>query len=153
MRSPVEEKMLVAFWGTRGSISTPGRTTEKYGGNTPCVTIENQGTRIVLDAGTGIRNLGIELVREAESRKQLLALHLFLSHTHWDHIQGLPFFQTAYLKDTKVNPKSLRVISPLAFSRCQFSPGGGPVFPGIRPRCAGPDTEPVSTGPSSAGRT
>jgi phosphoribosyl 1,2-cyclic phosphodiesterase len=94
--------MLVTFWGTRGSISTPGRTTEKYGGNTPCVTIESQGTRIILDAGTGIRNLGIELVRESESRKHPLGIHLFLSHTHWDHIQGLPFFQPAYLKDTKV---------------------------------------------------
>lgn len=102
MRSPLAEKMLVTFWGTRGSISTPGRTTEKYGGNTPCVTIENQATKIVLDAGTGIRNLGIELVREAETRKQPLRIHLFLSHTHWDHIQGLPFFQPAYLKDTRV---------------------------------------------------
>jgi phosphoribosyl 1,2-cyclic phosphodiesterase len=94
--------MLVTFWGTRGSISTPGRTTEKYGGNTPCVTMESQGTTIILDAGTGIRNLGIELVREAGSRKQPLGTHLFLSHTHWDHIQGLPFFAPAYLKDTKV---------------------------------------------------
>lgn len=102
MSSPLEQEMLVTFWGTRGSISTPGRTTEKYGGNTPCVTIENQGTRVILDAGTGIRNLGIELVREAESRKEPLQIHLFLSHTHWDHIQGLPFFQPAYLKDTKL---------------------------------------------------
>ena len=102
MSSPLEQKMLVTFWGTRGSISTPGRTTEKYGGNTPCVTIENQGTRVILDAGTGIRNLGIELVREAESRKQPLQIHLFLSHTHWDHIQGLPFFLPAYQKDTKL---------------------------------------------------
>jgi len=102
MSSPLEQKMLVTFWGTRGSISTPGRTTEKYGGNTPCVTIENQGTRVILDAGTGIRNLGIELVREVESRKQPLQIHLFLSHTHWDHIQGLPFFLPAYQKDTKL---------------------------------------------------
>ena len=102
MSSPPEQKMLVTFWGTRGSISAPGRTTEKYGGNTPCVTSENQGTMVILDAGTGIRNLGIELVREAESRKQPLQIHLFLSHTHWDHIQGLPFFLPAYLKDTKL---------------------------------------------------
>jgi len=115
MKSPVEEKMLVSFWGTRGSISTPGRTTEKYGGNTPCVSIENQGTRIVLDAGTGIRNLGIELVREAEAGRQPLGVHLFLSHTHWDHIQGLPFFQPAYLKDTKItiygSPKKERFLA------------------------------------------
>jgi len=115
MRSPVEEKMLITFWGTRGSISTPGRTTEKYGGNTPCVTIENQGMRVVLDAGTGIRNLGIEWVREAEAVRQPLEVHLFLSHTHWDHIQGLPFFQPAYLKDTKVtiygSPKKERFLA------------------------------------------
>jgi phosphoribosyl 1,2-cyclic phosphodiesterase len=94
--------MLVTFWGTRGSISTPGRTTEKYGGNTPCVTIQNRDTRIILDAGTGIRNLGIDLVRETESGKQPLRIHLFLSHTHWDHIQGLPFFEPAYRKATKL---------------------------------------------------
>lgn len=115
MRSPGSEKMLVTFWGTRGSISTPGRTTEKYGGNTPCVTIESEGTRIILDAGTGIRNLGIELVREAESIKEPLGIHLFLSHTHWDHIQGLPFFLPAYLKDTKVtiygSPKKERFLA------------------------------------------
>jgi phosphoribosyl 1,2-cyclic phosphodiesterase len=115
MKSPVEEKMLVTFWGTRGSISTPGRTTEKYGGNTPCVTIVNQGARIILDAGTGIRNLGIELVGEVESRKEPLSIHLFLSHTHWDHIQGLPFFQPAYLKDTKMtiygSPKKERFLA------------------------------------------
>jgi len=97
-----EAKPLVTFWGTRGSISTPGRITEKYGGNTPCVTVLYQDTHIILDAGTGIRNLGIELTDEFQKQGKELFLHLFLSHTHWDHIQGLPFFQAAYIKDTKL---------------------------------------------------
>lgn len=93
--------LQVTFWGTRGSISTPGRATEKYGGNTPCVSIEHGDTMIIIDAGTGIRNLGIELV-ERFSERESLDLHLLLSHTHWDHIQGLPFFQPAYMPGVKL---------------------------------------------------
>jgi phosphoribosyl 1,2-cyclic phosphodiesterase len=89
--------MHVTFWGTRGSISTPGRGTEKYGGNTPCVSVRYKDAYIILDAGTGIRNLGLELMEILENPEKSLALHLFLSHTHWDHIQGLPFFQPAYM--------------------------------------------------------
>ncbi len=95
-----EAKPLVTFWGTRGSISTPGRTTEKYGGNTPCVTILYKGKGIIFDAGTGIRNFGLDIRDEVGSPESQLSLHLFLSHTHWDHIQGLPFFHPAYNKDT-----------------------------------------------------
>ena len=100
MNSSGQTKTLLTFWGTRGSISTPGRITEKYGGNTPCVSIHNQDTTIIVDAGTGIRNLGLELLREANGTGSPLTLHLFLSHTHWDHIQGLPFFQPAYREST-----------------------------------------------------
>jgi len=102
MNSSAESKTLLTFWGTRGSVSTPGRITEKYGGNTPCVTISHQDITIILDAGTGIRNLGLELLREANGKGSPLTLHLFLSHTHWDHIQGLPFFQPAYREDTRL---------------------------------------------------
>jgi phosphoribosyl 1,2-cyclic phosphodiesterase len=91
---------LVTFWGTRGSISTPGRTTERYGGNTPCITIFHKDTRLILDAGTGIRNFGLDIRDEIGNPENRLSLHLFLSHTHWDHIQGLPFFQPAYDKET-----------------------------------------------------
>ncbi len=81
------------FWGTRGSIPTPGPHTTRYGGNTPCVAVERRdahGDRLViLDAGTGIRALGKAL---AERGNGALAVDLLLSHTHWDHIQGLPFF-------------------------------------------------------------
>jgi len=92
-----EEGMEVSFWGTRGSISTPGRATEKYGGNTPCVAVRCGDAWIILDAGTGIRNLGIELASERSRSSLNSALHLLLSHTHWDHIQGLPFFDPLYM--------------------------------------------------------
>ena len=82
------------FWGVRGSIPTPGPSTVRYGGNTSCVEVRAGGEIIILDAGTGLRSLGRELV--AEFQDQPLNLTLLLSHTHWDHIQGLPFFQPIY---------------------------------------------------------
>lgn len=95
-------RMLVSFWGTRGSISTPGARTEKYGGNTPCIFITHGDTNIILDAGTGIRDLGHDLARHLQHTKKKLKLHLLLSHTHWDHIQGLPFFSPAYMRETEM---------------------------------------------------
>ena len=82
------------FWGVRGSIPTPGPSTVEYGGNTSCVEIRADGQIIILDAGTGMRLLGQRLVEEFETRP--LDLTLLLTHTHWDHIQGLPFFQPVY---------------------------------------------------------
>jgi phosphoribosyl 1,2-cyclic phosphodiesterase/CheY-like chemotaxis protein len=82
------------FWGVRGSIPTPGPTTVQYGGNTTCVEVRAEGQIIILDAGTGLRLLGQQLV--AEFNGQPLDLTLLLTHTHWDHIQGLPFFVPFY---------------------------------------------------------
>jgi phosphoribosyl 1,2-cyclic phosphodiesterase/CheY-like chemotaxis protein len=82
------------FWGVRGSIPTPGPGTVRYGGNTSCIEVRAGGEIIILDAGTGLRSLGKELV--AEFQDQPLNLALLLSHTHWDHIQGIPFFQPIY---------------------------------------------------------
>ena len=90
--------MEVAFWGTRGGISTPGRSTEKYGGNTPCVSVTYEDDVFIFDAGTGIRVLGNDLIVTGGLKNK--RLHLFLTHTHWDHIQGLPFFVPAYVKGT-----------------------------------------------------
>jgi phosphoribosyl 1,2-cyclic phosphodiesterase len=115
MKENQQTRTLVTFWGTRGSISTPGRATEKYGGNTPCVSIQHGDLTLILDAGTGIRNLGIDLLQETETGENHRSLHLFLSHTHWDHIQGLPFFQPAYDSGTSLtiygSPKKGRFLA------------------------------------------
>ncbi len=88
--SPVRVK----FWGVRGSVPCPGPETVRYGGNTSCVEIRVGDEIIILDAGTGLRLLGRALM--AEFKDQPLDLTMLLTHTHWDHIQGLPFFQPVY---------------------------------------------------------
>jgi len=93
--------MTVRFWGTRGSIATPGPGTTRYGGNTSCVELRCGGEILIFDAGTGIRGLGEALMREFEGRP--LIVHLFVSHTHWDHIQGFPFFMPAYQATSTIN--------------------------------------------------
>lgn len=90
----------VKFWGVRGSIATPGPTTVGYGGNTSCIEVRAGGQIIILDAGTGLRSLGRELAREFNDTP--LELNLLLSHTHWDHIQGLPFFQPLYRPNNRI---------------------------------------------------
>jgi phosphoribosyl 1,2-cyclic phosphodiesterase/CheY-like chemotaxis protein len=87
-------QVLVRFWGVRGSIATPGASTLRYGGNTSCVEVRADGQLIVLDAGTGIRPLGLKLAEEFEGVP--LSMTLLITHTHWDHIQGFPFFDAAY---------------------------------------------------------
>lgn len=88
--SPVQVK----FWGVRGSIPSPGPDTVNFGGNTSCVEFRAGDEIIILDAGTGLRGLGRALAEEFGC--QPLNLTLLLTHTHWDHIQGLPFFQPVY---------------------------------------------------------
>jgi phosphoribosyl 1,2-cyclic phosphodiesterase len=84
--------MRVTFWGVRGSIPTPGQGTVRYGGNTSCIAADFGSDIVVFDAGTGIRLLGEELMKRTKKPR----IHLFLSHVHWDHIQGFPFFMPAY---------------------------------------------------------
>jgi phosphoribosyl 1,2-cyclic phosphodiesterase len=82
--------MQVKFWGTRGSIPVPGEGTIRYGGNTSCVEVRSAaGTTVIIDCGTGLRVLGQEWISAEAKPKHAYVL---LSHTHWDHIQGLPFF-------------------------------------------------------------
>ncbi|MBI5630828.1 MAG: response regulator [Elusimicrobia bacterium] len=87
------------FWGTRGSIASPGPQTLRYGGNTPCTSLRAGDDLLILDAGTGIRELGQALAEESQGRP--LRAHLLIGHTHWDHIQGLPFFGPLYAPQNK----------------------------------------------------
>ncbi len=91
--------MLIKFWGVHGSLPRPGPTTLKYGGNTACVEVQCGSTLIIFDAGTGIRELGEDIVRrrKAANENDRLYGHIFFSHLHWDHVQGFPFFAPAFL--------------------------------------------------------
>lgn len=91
--------LFVRFWGVRGSIPTPGARTRRYGGNTSCVEVRADDELLVFDAGTGLRELGVHLLRKAQPKR---TVHLFLSHPHWDHIQGFPFFGPAYVDSTTI---------------------------------------------------
>lgn len=86
--------MAVRFWGVRGSIPTPGRGAERFGGNTTCVEIRYEDTIVVLDAGSGIRELGLSWLREFGDEP--VNASILFTHVHWDHIQGFPFFAPAY---------------------------------------------------------
>lgn len=91
---------MIRFWGVRGSIPTPGRETSTYGGNTSCVEVRVGNQIIILDAGSGIRRLGQSLMKEVSEKG--LDLAMLVTHTHWDHIQGFPFFIPAYHPKVKI---------------------------------------------------
>ncbi len=89
--------MRIKFWGVRGSTPTPERRNSRYGGNTPCLEVRlNNGTILILDCGSGLRALGKSLLREFGNKP--IVAYIFLSHFHWDHIQGIPFFLPLYRK-------------------------------------------------------
>src|SRR3972149_1980528 len=91
--------MKAKFWGVRGSIPTPGRQTVRYGGNTPCLEIRlDDDELIIFDAGSGIRNFGDDLINKGASVKA----HLLITHPHWDHIQGFPFFKPAFISGNEL---------------------------------------------------
>ena len=87
----------MSLWGTRGSTPTPGARFLRHGGNTSCLSIAHEGEIFIFDAGSGIRDLGQELMDGT-----VLKLNLFVTHTHWDHIQGFPFFLPAYSSDFEI---------------------------------------------------
>jgi len=100
--------MKVKFWGVRGSIAAPGANTLRFGGNTSCYEIiSRNGTRVILDAGTGIRELGLMLGQSGSAE-----VHLLISHTHWDHIQGFPFFVPAFVPGNALN-----MYGPIQYSK------------------------------------
>lgn len=93
------DKFTVTFWGVRGSLPVPGHLTIKYGGNTSCVQIQIGERLFIMDAGTGIHSLGQALVKEGKA----ITGDIFITHTHWDHIQGFPFFAPAFIKGNCFN--------------------------------------------------
>jgi phosphoribosyl 1,2-cyclic phosphodiesterase len=91
--------MLVKFWGVHGSLPRPGPSTLKFGGNTACVEVRHGSTLIIFDAGTGICELGNDLLARLKSPTgdpEKVVGHIFFSHLHWDHVHGFPFFLPAY---------------------------------------------------------
>ncbi|MEB3178839.1 MAG: MBL fold metallo-hydrolase [Nostocaceae cyanobacterium] len=89
----INDEFKVQFWGVRGSIPSPGPHTVRYGGNTPCVEMQVGGRRLIFDGGTGVRVLGQSLLSQMP-----LEAYMFFTHSHWDHIQGFPFFTPGFVK-------------------------------------------------------
>ncbi|HEY3236299.1 MAG TPA: MBL fold metallo-hydrolase [Polyangiaceae bacterium] len=109
--------MRVSFFGVRGSVPAPGADTARYGGNTSCVEVRlSDGTVLALDAGTGLRTLGNALVKEGLTSR----VHLLLSHTHWDHILGLPFFAPLWNKNNQIFVYPLPTDAQERFQRTIF---------------------------------
>lgn len=92
MQTNPSTSFVVQFWGVRGSIATPGKETVRYGGNTSCVEMQVAGKRLIFDGGTGLRVLGKTLLPQMP-----IEAHMFFTHSHWDHIQGFPFFIPAFV--------------------------------------------------------
>jgi len=103
--------MQIRFWGVRGSIPCPGPLTQKYGGNGACIELRvgEQGRLVIIDAGSGIRQLG-NYVMQHDLAKGPIQAELFLSHTHWDHIMGFPYFVPIYVPGSR-----LTVYGPVSF--------------------------------------
>ena len=113
--------MTLRFWGTRGSIPSPGPLTARYGGNTTCFEVRVGERRLIFDAGSGIRHLGLDLLARGGSYR-----HIFLTHFHWDHIQGFPFFPPLYHPDI-----ALKVVGPKQNNidvRSLFAGQMGPIY-------------------------
>ncbi len=94
--SRIEKQFNVHFWGVRGSIPCPGPNTVRYGGNTPCVEMQVGGKRLIFDGGTGLHVLGQSLLRQMPAEA-----HIFFTHSHWDHMQGFPFFTPGFVKGNR----------------------------------------------------
>lgn len=116
--------MKVKFWGVRGSIATPSPRHIAFGGNTSCVEIRINDRLIILDAGTGIRNLGNQLLKE-----EMRSFDILLSHTHWDHMNGFPFFAPAYNPACEISIKAGHLIDQGGIERVLSGQMTQPMFP------------------------
>jgi len=94
--SITKDQFTIQFWGVRGSIACPGQNTVRYGGNTSCVEMRVGGHRLIFDGGTGLRVLGQTLLADMP-----VEAHMFFTHSHWDHIQGFPFFIPAFIRGNR----------------------------------------------------
>jgi phosphoribosyl 1,2-cyclic phosphodiesterase len=94
--SSIQNQFTIHFWGVRGSIACPGAQTVGYGGNTPCIEMRLGGKRLIFDGGTGLRVLGQSLLSQMP-----VEAYMFFTHSHWDHIQGFPFFIPAFVKGNR----------------------------------------------------
>lgn len=132
----MEHNDFIRFWGVRGSIPVPGRETQSIGGNTSCVEIQLAGQRLIVDGGSGLRQLGAQ-----QGGVPMQATMLF-SHLHWDHIQGLPFFAPLY------DPRSALVLrGPAGLRRALAKQMSGPTFPvGMEIFNAALEISPLSAG-------
>lgn len=113
--------LTLRCWGTRGSIPSPGPQTARYGGNTTCFEVRSGERRLIFDAGSGIRLLGLDLLKNGGEYH-----HIFLTHFHWDHIQGFPFFPPLYRPDI-----DLKIIGPKQSNidvRSLFAGQMGPIY-------------------------
>jgi phosphoribosyl 1,2-cyclic phosphodiesterase len=119
--------LSVRFWGTRGSVPAPGASTVRYGGNTPCVQLSGHDAALtILDAGTGIRELGRSWTALAKGAP--VSADIFLSHAHWDHIQGLPHFEPLFVRGNQVRIWSSIELMPSVERAVREQMSGG-VFP------------------------
>ncbi|MFN3361885.1 MAG: MBL fold metallo-hydrolase [Pseudanabaenaceae cyanobacterium] len=117
-------RFTVHFWGVRGSIPTPGISTIRYGGNTSCVEMRCNGKRLIFDGGTGIRVLGDHLLSQMP-----LEAHIFFTHTHWDHIQGFPFFTPAFVKGNTFHIYGKVSLNGDTIEKCLYNQMLDPNFP------------------------
>ncbi len=111
--TPSREDFKVQFWGVRGSVPTPGADTVRYGGNTACVEVQVAGHRLIFDGGTGLRVLGKSLMHEGPLRA-----HIFFTHTHWDRIQGFPFFTPAFLPENRFDIYGATAANGASIKQC-----------------------------------
>ncbi len=101
--SSTHNLFTIQFWGVRGSIACPGPETVRYGGNTPCIEMRVGGERLIFDGGTGLRVLGQSLLSQMPVKA-----HMFFTHSHWDHIQGVPFFTPAFIPGNRFDIYGVR---------------------------------------------